>query len=245
MQGLHRVRCPALNKGPVAKATPETHGVLVLRRNHVHCPAMRDTVFDPSVTWHETHISAGGQTMHVRGVDFGDVVAASTLGDASPWWAHVWPAGIALAEHILSGPRLDGTTCLDLGTGTGVVGIAAGLMGARVTFADLRPQALALADENAKRAELQGYDLLEMDWNAPPPRKFDRIYASDVLYEREHFNALVIALRALLAPGASAYVADPKRQPIRRLFGASLDAGMKIDTEFDRPELLLARISFA
>lgn len=197
------------------------------------------------MTWTSTEIAGPSARIDVRGVEFGDVLSASTLGDPSPWWAHVWPIGAKLAGRILEGPRLDGLTCLDLGCGSGVVGVALGAMGGRVTFADQSADALGLARLNAERNGLRDFELLQMDWSDPPARRFDRIFAADVLYDREHFNGLMIAFRALLSPDGIARVADPKRQPVRRLFGAAMDFGFQIEIEEETWDFLLVRLSFA
>ncbi|WP_345900187.1 class I SAM-dependent methyltransferase, partial [Martelella sp. UBA3392] len=69
----------------------------------------------------------------------------------SPYWAHVWAGGLALAHHIEAEPDcVRGRTVIDYGTGSGLVAIAAAKAGAREVIAcDIDPLALEAASLNA------------------------------------------------------------------------------------------------
>ena len=73
----------------------------------------------------------------------------SALGrpDDDPHWADLWQGSVALAEEVLSNPSLvAGKRVVDLGTGLGLAGIAAGLAGAKeVVLTDREPRALYCA----------------------------------------------------------------------------------------------------
>jgi predicted nicotinamide N-methyase len=46
----------------------------------------------------------------------------------TPYWAHYWEGGLALARHVLNYPEIAaGRVVLDLGAGSGIAGIAAAL----------------------------------------------------------------------------------------------------------------------
>ena len=63
------------------------------------------------------------------------------------------PYSLFLAEHI---PEMQGQTVVDLGTGSGVLGIVARLQGAaRVYVLDINPEAVVIALENAARNGVQ------------------------------------------------------------------------------------------
>ena len=52
-------------------------------------------------------------------------------GFGSPYWAHHWAGGLALARHLLDHPHVVAGQCvLDLGAGSGLVAIAAARCGA-------------------------------------------------------------------------------------------------------------------
>ncbi|MGV0878808.1 50S ribosomal protein L11 methyltransferase [Martelella sp. FLE1502] len=69
----------------------------------------------------------------------------------SPYWAHVWAGGLALARHIEAEPDyMRGRTVIDYGTGSGLVAIAAAKAGAGAVIAcDIDPLALEAASLNA------------------------------------------------------------------------------------------------
>ncbi|WP_085986545.1 class I SAM-dependent methyltransferase [Martelella mediterranea] len=69
----------------------------------------------------------------------------------SPYWAHVWAGGLALAHHIETEPDcVRGRTVIDYGTGSGLVAIAAAKAGAGAVIAcDIDPLALEAASMNA------------------------------------------------------------------------------------------------
>ena len=52
-------------------------------------------------------------------------------------------------RHIARLP-LSGTSVLDMGTGSGVIGLTAARLGARVTGLDINPDAIACSNDNAR-----------------------------------------------------------------------------------------------
>ena len=76
-----------------------------------------------------------------------DMYAALGRPDDDPHWATLWQGSVALAEEVLENPSLvRGKRVLDLGTGLGLAGIAAGLAGAKeVVLTDREPRALYCA----------------------------------------------------------------------------------------------------
>lgn len=75
----------------------------------------------------------------------------AAAGLAPPYWAFAWAGGQALARHLLDHPAIvRGRTVLDLGAGSGLVGIAAAKAGAaHVLCADIDPLAGAAIAMNA------------------------------------------------------------------------------------------------
>jgi release factor glutamine methyltransferase len=85
-----------------------------------------------------------------------------------------------LVERVLALPLPAAPAVLDMGTGSGVLGLtlAADLPGAHATLADLSPDALALAAENAQRLGLTNVTLVHSDLFANLPGEYDLIVAN-------------------------------------------------------------------
>ena len=143
-----------------------------------------------------------------------------------PYWAELWPSGLALAE-VLAEHELRGARVVELGCGLGVPSIVAALGGARVLAADWAPAALALLHANAQRNGA-AVETLEVDWadagalvaRAP----FDLVVCADVLYEPRNVDALVDLLPLL---GDHVLLGEPGRQTAGAFF-ARAEAGWEI-----------------
>jgi predicted nicotinamide N-methyase len=100
-------------------------------------------------------------------------------GEAPPFWAFCWGGGQALARFILDHPeRVRGLRVLDLGTGSGIVALAAARAGAReVIAADLDPVSRQAAKLNAAQ------NGLSIETAPQLPESWDLMLAADVLYE--------------------------------------------------------------
>jgi predicted nicotinamide N-methyase len=100
-------------------------------------------------------------------------------GEAPPFWAFCWGSGQALARFILDHPeRVQNQSVVDLGTGSGIVALAAARAGAREVIAlDLDPQARRAAKLNAE------LNALTIQTASRAPAAWDLMLAADVLYE--------------------------------------------------------------
>jgi predicted nicotinamide N-methyase len=114
-----------------------------------------------------------------------------------PYWAELWPAGLALARALPD--DLAGLGVVEVGCGLGLPSLVAAARGARVTAVDWAAEAIDLLRENAARNHLP-LALVNADW-----RTFDGSYdlalAADVLYEARNVDPLV-ELLPRLAPEA-------------------------------------------
>ena len=135
------------------------------------------------------------------------------MGVPPPYWAFAWAGGQALARYILDHPgTVAGKRVLDLGSGSGLVGIAAMKAGAaRVTAADIDPFAAAAI---ARNAQANGVALKIATCNliggAAP---WDVILVGDLFYERplaESLLAWVTPLRAEVLMGDPGRAYFPK-----------------------------------
>ena len=71
-----------------------------------------------------------------------------------PYWAHLWPPAVGLAERLLSEAPLEGRA-VELGCGIGLAGLAAVAAGLDVTQTDREPAALDLARRSADATGLR------------------------------------------------------------------------------------------
>jgi len=127
-----------------------------------------------------------------------------------PYWAELWPSGIALARHV-AGLELDGVRVLELGCGLALPSLAAALAGARALASDWSPDAIDLARRNARRNGVD-VELVVAGWTRPGPllagAPYDLVLASDVLYEKRNVPLLLYNLRRL---AREVLLTDPRR----------------------------------
>jgi predicted nicotinamide N-methyase len=130
----------------------------------------------------------------------------------TPYWAYDWGGGLALARHILNCPAIvAGRTVLDLGAGSGIVGIAAAKAGARdVIAADIDRYAVAAIGLNAaaNRVAIAARcgDLLE----GPPPR-VDVVLIGDLFYEAALAKRVTAFLDRCRGSNIEVLIGDPWR----------------------------------
>lgn len=114
-----------------------------------------------------------------------------------PYWAELWPAGLALAEALPS--DLEGVRVVELGAGLGVPSLVAAARGANVTAVDWAEDAVDLLRRNAARNDLP-LAAVHADWREFDGG-FDLALAADVLYEARNVEPLA-ELLSRLAPEA-------------------------------------------
>lgn len=135
-------------------------------------------------------------------------------GDAAPYWAYSWAGGLALARHFLDYPEtVAGKRILDLGSGSGLVAIAAMKAGAaHATAAEIDTYGRAAIALNAVANDVK-IAIVDRDFTAgkPPPR-FDLIAAGDVFYERELARRMADFIERCAAAKVDVLIGDPGRQ---------------------------------
>jgi len=135
----------------------------------------------------------------------------------------IWESAQVLAKLLSAEPaRIRGKRVLELGTGCGLLGLAAGALGAReVTLTD---DVLFMADYNlranfADQPELrQRFHLQQLRWGdaeqiaaAAPP--YEVVLGSDLLYNSGYHEALAQTIAALSVPGTTVLFASPDGAP--------------------------------
>lgn len=140
-------------------------------------------------------------------------LADSDGGDLlPPYWAYPWAGGLALARHLLDRPETArGRSVLDLGSGSGIVGIAAMKVGAKeVIAADIDPNAVAATGLNAA-ANGVALAVIGDDLMSGSPPAVDLIVAGDLFYEPGLAERATTFLGRCVTAGIEVLVGDPGR----------------------------------
>lgn len=129
-----------------------------------------------------------------------------------PYGIVLWPAAIALAHEVAS-RTLGGMRVLELGAGTGLPGIVAASLGARVVQTDRQEVALYVCKKNAERNGVTTIEHRAADWTTWEDREpYDIILGSDILYADAMHPHLRRIFEANLAPAGTILVSDPFRK---------------------------------
>jgi len=129
-----------------------------------------------------------------------------------PYWAFAWAGGQALARYLLDNPGLVDDRCvLDLGSGSGLVAIAAAKAGARRALAaDIDAFAVAAIELNAA-ANGVALETTADDLLATPVAGFDVVLIGDLFYGRPLAERVLSFAGAAVAQGALVLSGDPRR----------------------------------
>ena len=132
--------------------------------------------------------------------------------EGSPYWAYAWPGGLALAHHLIANPHLAaGRSVLDLGTGSGLVAIAAAKAGAREVMAvDIDPRAVIATELNAE-ANAVSLTILCADILDDEPMDVDLVTVGDLFYDQMTAERTLACLRRYQAKGIEILIGDPGR----------------------------------
>jgi predicted nicotinamide N-methyase len=184
------------------------------------------------------------------------------LNAGDPYGAVLWPAAWAVARHLLVGDSTiendDGTTIVDskdipklplqdltileLGTGTGLVSIAAALGGAkRVVATDYEAMALSLTRHAVDTFHPSVSSTIETcllnvcDYDTVPLPPADIVVAADILYEAQTGIAMAHRVVQALQRGSRVVVGDSPGRPGRPAFEMTLrELGITNATFVDR-----------
>ena len=150
------------------------------------------------------------QSVDIRGeeVKFYSLKAASTDFDLTG--QVVWPAAVFLAEYISDHPGLvHEKTCLEVGSGAGVLGLFASTLARKVVLTDGQDVVMDLLRSNLQFAKgaVAG---CKLDWTDPDPvstlvsagleSQFEVILGADVVHWPTLLLPLVTTVDRLLAP---------------------------------------------
>jgi predicted nicotinamide N-methyase len=130
----------------------------------------------------------------------------------SPYWAYCWGGGLALARHILDRPQsVAGRRVLDLGAGSGLVGIAAAKATASaVTASEVDPYAVAALRLNAA-ANGVAFAAVVGDLTGGPPPDVDLMLVGDLFYDAGLAARVSAFLERCVEAGLDVLIGDPWR----------------------------------
>lgn len=110
------------------------------------------------------------------------------------YWSFCWASGQVLAQYILKNPDyVKNKVVADVGSGSGIVAIAASMAGAKKVYAcDIDKQALAACSINSSANKVELHCISDM---TKIDECLDLIVAADVLYDKDNYPLLEQFLR--------------------------------------------------
>lgn len=157
-----------------------------------------------------------------------------------PYWAEIWPSGIALADEIVAHPEMvRGRRVLEIGSGLGVTASIALASGADLIVADYSPESLVLCRYNALSNSGKEPVALQMNWREPSPELrelaaggFPVVLAADVLYEKRDIDPMLALVEWLVAPGGLFWLAEPGRNVAAQFLERAAEKGWRDKLSF-------------
>lgn len=132
--------------------------------------------------------------------------------EGAPYWAHYWAGGLALARYVLDQPNaVCGRRVVDLGAGSGIVGIAAAVAGAAsVRAIDVDSHAVvALACNAAANGVV--IDVARGDGTCDPLIDVDVLLVGDLFYDGDIAAKVIAFAQRATAAGVDVLIGDPDR----------------------------------
>jgi predicted nicotinamide N-methyase len=129
-----------------------------------------------------------------------------------PMWAKFWEASVVLTHYMASLPVAADRRILELGSGLGVAGIAAAVMGHAITLTEQNPDALNFLHANASLSGCDRIAIHRLDWFHPELEGcFDLIIGSEIVYKDSVIEPLEALFRNHLAPDGRVVLAERVR----------------------------------
>jgi predicted nicotinamide N-methyase len=157
------------------------------------------------------------------------------LNAGDPYGTVLWPAASAVAMYMLKHNLVQGSSVLELGTGTGLVSIAASLGGASRVFATdyesvpLRLLEYAARELNSAPAIATG--ILDLCDDSTPLPFADLVVAADTMYERKTGKAMARRVEEALRQGSRVLVGTSPGRAGRQAFVKELEI-LRVKCEF-------------
>lgn len=131
-----------------------------------------------------------------------------------PYWVELWPSSLILGIWLnLSKLDIFNKICLDLGCGIGLTALIGQNLRAKVIAVDYEPQALSFCKINARLNHVDQPAWILMDWTNIGLKRMsiERIWASDIAYEKVFWEPLLNLFDFALAQNGLIWLAEPGR----------------------------------
>jgi predicted nicotinamide N-methyase len=158
--------------------------------------------------------NVAGIRLHLahQGSGLGRLAEGASGRAAAPYWAYAWPGGVALAHHVLAHPAIvAGRRVLDIGSGSGLVAIAAAKAGAAsVTAAEIDPFGRAAIALNVAANDVVVRAIWEDVTGGPVPA-VDLVLAGDVYFDAAVGKRMTAFFERCVGAGIAVVIGDPGR----------------------------------
>jgi predicted nicotinamide N-methyase len=133
-----------------------------------------------------------------------------------PYFVNIWQSGMYLSRYLVEEfnvKNIKGKSFLELGSGTGVTGLALSILGGQVTFSDYEEDSLSLCKLNSLINGFSNVNTILADWRNFPEtgKSFDYVIGSDLLYEKRFLMPLVKTTKHFIENGSTFLYSDPGR----------------------------------
>ena len=142
-----------------------------------------------------------------------DFINSSDVLHDFPLWAKLWKASWIMAGFLAQMPVDTDKQILEIGGGLGLVSIAGCTFGHLMTMTEYNQDAIQFAQANAHLNNCGHLPVVQLDWNRPNlAGKFDLIVASEVVYRKSDFAALLKLFQTYLKPNGEIVLASEMRK---------------------------------
>ncbi len=200
----------------------------------ITAPVPESSSLDSAVKHTDVQRRGSAELLHGRD---GLAPSPESATSGAPRWSELWPCSKAMAAYFGHCVRMRSVDAIEINCGLGTAGLGAAAKGARVRLADSNPEALKFARYNALQNNFTHVTTLEFDWKND---RFDghvgSLIMADVLYDEAHFDHVFRLLRDNLAPGRTAFLAEPGRPVASSFFEALRNTDYRVRLDMERVE---------
>ena len=126
---------------------------------------------------------------------------------------------------------------LELGCGTGLVGLAALARGTHVTLTDYEPKAVQLGRHNAIQNGYSKFSTRVLDWRKPGSEQYSVILGCDLLYQESAFDPLLNLIEQMLEPDGECWLGDGGRNAAVKFWSLAQERGYDVEVRAEDGQL--------